>query len=119
MGEGERRGAGAFGGGLTAEVYNANSSRLVVKHVKFLLQDQQRKCENDLATFGYSGIGEMFVRERVDEAAVTLCSPPQNVMDQFNPGLRNMVNLGKNYEKSVTGKRGPRGSASHLSPCDL
>ncbi|XP_068162152.1 brain-specific angiogenesis inhibitor 1-associated protein 2-like protein 1a isoform X2 [Antennarius striatus] len=24
------------------------------------------------------------------------------VMDQFNPGLRNLVNLGKNYEKSVT-----------------
>lgn len=27
----------------------------------------------------------------------------QNVMEQFNPGLRNLVNLGKNYEKSVTG----------------
>ncbi|XP_058477542.1 brain-specific angiogenesis inhibitor 1-associated protein 2-like protein 1a isoform X2 [Solea solea] len=26
----------------------------------------------------------------------------KNVMDQFNPGLRNLVNLGKNYEKSVT-----------------
>uniref|UniRef100_A0AAQ5ZSL3 BAR/IMD domain-containing adapter protein 2-like 1 n=1 Tax=Amphiprion ocellaris TaxID=80972 RepID=A0AAQ5ZSL3_AMPOC len=25
----------------------------------------------------------------------------QNVMDQFNPGLRNLVNLGKSYEKSV------------------
>ncbi|XP_019745401.1 brain-specific angiogenesis inhibitor 1-associated protein 2-like protein 1b isoform X1 [Hippocampus comes] len=25
----------------------------------------------------------------------------KNVMDQFNPGLRNLVNLGKNYEKSV------------------
>ncbi|KAG7267611.1 hypothetical protein CRUP_027814 [Coryphaenoides rupestris] len=24
-----------------------------------------------------------------------------NVMDQFNPGLRNLVNLGKSYEKSV------------------
>ncbi|XP_051273993.1 brain-specific angiogenesis inhibitor 1-associated protein 2-like protein 1a isoform X2 [Dicentrarchus labrax] len=24
------------------------------------------------------------------------------MMDQFNPGLRNLVNLGKNYEKSVT-----------------
>uniref|UniRef100_A0A8C4GIZ3 BAR/IMD domain-containing adapter protein 2-like 1 n=1 Tax=Dicentrarchus labrax TaxID=13489 RepID=A0A8C4GIZ3_DICLA len=24
-----------------------------------------------------------------------------NVMEQFNPGLRNLVNLGKNYEKSV------------------
>ncbi|KAF4085209.1 hypothetical protein AMELA_G00114430 [Ameiurus melas] len=26
----------------------------------------------------------------------------KNVMEQFNPGLRNIVNLGKNYEKSVT-----------------
>ncbi|XP_026993503.2 brain-specific angiogenesis inhibitor 1-associated protein 2-like protein 1a isoform X1 [Tachysurus fulvidraco] len=26
----------------------------------------------------------------------------KNVMEQFNPGLRNLVNLGKNYEKSVT-----------------
>ncbi|KAM9394509.1 brain-specific angiogenesis inhibitor 1-associated protein 2-like protein 1b isoform 2-T2 [Pholidichthys leucotaenia] len=25
----------------------------------------------------------------------------KNVMDQFNPGLRNLINLGKNYEKSV------------------
>ncbi|XP_058510432.1 brain-specific angiogenesis inhibitor 1-associated protein 2-like protein 1 isoform X1 [Solea solea] len=25
----------------------------------------------------------------------------KNVMEQFNPGLRNMINLGKNYEKSV------------------
>lgn len=25
-------------------------------------------------------------------------------MEQFNPGLRNLVNLGKNYEKSVTGE---------------
>lgn len=34
-----------------------------------------------------------------------LCSPvPQNVMEQFNPGLRNLVNLGKTYEKSVTSK---------------
>lgn len=28
----------------------------------------------------------------------------QNVMEQFNPGLRNLVNLGKSYEKSVTGE---------------
>lgn len=28
----------------------------------------------------------------------------QSVMEQFNPGLRNLVNLGKNYEKSVTGE---------------
>lgn len=28
----------------------------------------------------------------------------QNVMDQFNPGLRNLINLGKNYEKSVAGE---------------
>uniref|UniRef100_A0A3P8SNI2 BAR/IMD domain containing adaptor protein 2 like 1b n=1 Tax=Amphiprion percula TaxID=161767 RepID=A0A3P8SNI2_AMPPE len=27
----------------------------------------------------------------------------KNVMDQFNPGLRNLVNLGKSYEKSVAG----------------
>ncbi|XP_075421170.1 BAR/IMD domain-containing adapter protein 2-like 1 [Tenrec ecaudatus] len=25
----------------------------------------------------------------------------RNVMDQFNPGLRNLINLGKNYEKAV------------------
>jgi len=25
-------------------------------------------------------------------------------MDQFNPGLRNLVNLGKSYEKSVAGE---------------
>uniref|UniRef100_A0A672H1H4 BAR/IMD domain containing adaptor protein 2 like 1a n=1 Tax=Salarias fasciatus TaxID=181472 RepID=A0A672H1H4_SALFA len=31
-----------------------------------------------------------------------LCSLLQNVMEQFNPGLRNLVILGKNYEKSVT-----------------
>lgn len=28
----------------------------------------------------------------------------QNVMEHFNPGLRNLVNLGKNYEKSVSGE---------------
>ncbi len=33
-----------------------------------------------------------------------LCSLTQIVMDQFNPGLRNLVNLGKSYEKSVTGR---------------
>ncbi|XP_045140416.1 brain-specific angiogenesis inhibitor 1-associated protein 2-like protein 1 [Echinops telfairi] len=26
---------------------------------------------------------------------------PWNVMEQFNPGLRNLINLGKNYEKAV------------------
>uniref|UniRef100_A0A673AMF6 BAR/IMD domain-containing adapter protein 2-like 1 n=1 Tax=Sphaeramia orbicularis TaxID=375764 RepID=A0A673AMF6_9TELE len=31
-----------------------------------------------------------------------LCSFEGNVMEQFNPGLRNLVNLGKSYEKSVT-----------------
>ncbi|KAA8581790.1 hypothetical protein FQN60_003371, partial [Etheostoma spectabile] len=30
------------------------------------------------------------------------CCLSQNVMEQFNPGLRNLVNLGKSYEKSVT-----------------
>uniref|UniRef100_A0A4W5MB47 BAR/IMD domain containing adaptor protein 2 like 1b n=1 Tax=Hucho hucho TaxID=62062 RepID=A0A4W5MB47_9TELE len=30
-----------------------------------------------------------------------LLSSSQNVMEQFNPGLRNLVNLGKSYEKSV------------------
>ncbi|KAI4807685.1 hypothetical protein KUCAC02_027476, partial [Chaenocephalus aceratus] len=29
----------------------------------------------------------------------------KNVMEQFNPGLRNLVTLGKNYEKSVTVSR--------------
>lgn len=28
-------------------------------------------------------------------------------MEQFNPGLRNLVNLGKNYEKSVAGEHCP------------
>lgn len=28
----------------------------------------------------------------------------QNVMEQFNPRLRNLINLGKNYEKAVNGK---------------
>lgn len=32
----------------------------------------------------------------------------QVVMDQLNPGLKNLVNLGKSYEKSVTGKCGFR-----------
>lgn len=32
------------------------------------------------------------------------CLRAQSVMEQFNPGLRNLVNLGKNYEKSVTGE---------------
>ncbi|XP_053897053.1 brain-specific angiogenesis inhibitor 1-associated protein 2-like protein 1 isoform X2 [Malaclemys terrapin pileata] len=27
----------------------------------------------------------------------------KNVMEQFNPGLRNVINLGKNYEKAVNG----------------
>ncbi|XP_062999130.1 brain-specific angiogenesis inhibitor 1-associated protein 2-like protein 1 [Elgaria multicarinata webbii] len=27
----------------------------------------------------------------------------KNVMEQFNPGLRNLINLGKNYEKAVNG----------------
>uniref|UniRef100_A0A0B8RYF7 BAR/IMD domain-containing adapter protein 2-like 1 n=1 Tax=Philothamnus irregularis TaxID=1899461 RepID=A0A0B8RYF7_9SAUR len=27
----------------------------------------------------------------------------KNVMEQFNPGLRNLINLGKNYEKAVSG----------------
>ncbi|XP_059555257.1 brain-specific angiogenesis inhibitor 1-associated protein 2-like protein 1 isoform X3 [Myotis daubentonii] len=29
--------------------------------------------------------------------------PRQNVMEQFNPRLRNLINLGKNYEKAVNG----------------
>ncbi|XP_077359013.1 brain-specific angiogenesis inhibitor 1-associated protein 2-like protein 1a isoform X3 [Festucalex cinctus] len=32
-----------------------------------------------------------------------MASSKNNVMDQFNPSLRNLVNLGKSYEKSVTG----------------
>ncbi|KAG8433062.1 hypothetical protein GDO86_017367 [Hymenochirus boettgeri] len=52
----------------------------------------------------------------------------KNVMDQFNPGLRNLVNLGKNYEKAVSAmaaagkayydgvaKMGEMASASHVS----
>lgn len=30
-------------------------------------------------------------------------SVSQIMMDQLNPGLRNLVNLGKSYEKAVTG----------------
>ncbi|XP_040033272.2 brain-specific angiogenesis inhibitor 1-associated protein 2-like protein 1a isoform X2 [Gasterosteus aculeatus] len=37
-----------------------------------------------------------------DDVSKLTESTYKNVMDQFNPGLRNMVNLGKNYEKSVT-----------------
>uniref|UniRef100_A0A668A436 BAR/IMD domain-containing adapter protein 2-like 1 n=1 Tax=Myripristis murdjan TaxID=586833 RepID=A0A668A436_9TELE len=37
-----------------------------------------------------------------DPTTFPLCSLFQNVMEQFNPGLRNLVNLGKSYEKSVT-----------------
>uniref|UniRef100_A0A672KRQ2 BAR/IMD domain-containing adapter protein 2-like 1 n=1 Tax=Sinocyclocheilus grahami TaxID=75366 RepID=A0A672KRQ2_SINGR len=41
---------------------------------------------------------------------ITFCIPQKkshwnnmtNVMEQFNPGLRNLVNLGKSYEKAVT-----------------
>uniref|UniRef100_A0A668A8C0 BAR/IMD domain-containing adapter protein 2-like 1 n=1 Tax=Myripristis murdjan TaxID=586833 RepID=A0A668A8C0_9TELE len=39
---------------------------------------------------------------RVSPTTFPLCSLFQNVMEQFNPGLRNLVNLGKSYEKSVT-----------------
>ncbi|KAF7663770.1 hypothetical protein LDENG_00201340 [Lucifuga dentata] len=40
---------------------------------------------------------------RVPENASKLTeSTYKNVMEQFNPGLRNLVNLGKSYEKSVT-----------------
>ncbi|XP_054891794.1 brain-specific angiogenesis inhibitor 1-associated protein 2-like protein 1b [Poeciliopsis prolifica] len=38
---------------------------------------------------------------KVDEANRLTESTYKNVMDQFNPGLRNLVNLGKSYEKSV------------------
>ncbi|CAJ1076546.1 brain-specific angiogenesis inhibitor 1-associated protein 2-like protein 1 [Xyrichtys novacula] len=37
----------------------------------------------------------------VDEVYKLTESTYKSVMDQFNPGLRNLVNLGKNYEKSV------------------
>jgi hypothetical protein len=37
----------------------------------------------------------------IDLFCVFVC---QNVMEQFNPGLRNLINLGKNYEKAVNGK---------------
>ncbi|XP_043957107.1 brain-specific angiogenesis inhibitor 1-associated protein 2-like protein 1 [Gambusia affinis] len=38
---------------------------------------------------------------KVDEANKLTESTYKNVMEQFNPGLRNLVNLGKSYEKSV------------------
>ncbi|KAM8844687.1 brain-specific angiogenesis inhibitor 1-associated protein 2-like protein 1b isoform 1-T1 [Spinachia spinachia] len=37
----------------------------------------------------------------VEEATRLTESTYKSVMDQFNPGLRNLVNLGKSYEKSV------------------
>ncbi|KAM6905113.1 brain-specific angiogenesis inhibitor 1-associated protein 2-like protein 1b [Xenentodon cancila] len=37
-----------------------------------------------------------------EEANKLTESTYKNVMEQFNPGLRNLVNLGKSYEKSVT-----------------
>ncbi|XP_054454754.1 brain-specific angiogenesis inhibitor 1-associated protein 2-like protein 1a [Anoplopoma fimbria] len=37
-----------------------------------------------------------------EDASKLTESTYKNVMEQFNPGLRNLVNLGKNYEKSVT-----------------
>ncbi|XP_075994932.1 brain-specific angiogenesis inhibitor 1-associated protein 2-like protein 1b [Genypterus blacodes] len=40
--------------------------------------------------------------KEVEEVGKLTESTYKNVMDQFNPGLRNLVNLGKNYEKSVT-----------------
>ncbi|KAK2893903.1 brain-specific angiogenesis inhibitor 1-associated protein 2-like protein 1b [Channa argus] len=37
----------------------------------------------------------------VEEVNKLTESTYKNVMEQFNPGLRNLINLGKNYEKSV------------------
>lgn len=37
----------------------------------------------------------------VEEVSKLTESTYKSVMEQFNPGLRNLVNLGKNYEKSV------------------
>ncbi|XP_069547448.1 brain-specific angiogenesis inhibitor 1-associated protein 2-like protein 1a isoform X1 [Brachyistius frenatus] len=37
-----------------------------------------------------------------DDVSKLTESTYKNVVEQFNPGLRNLVNLGKNYEKSVT-----------------
>lgn len=43
--------------------------------------------------------------QTMNETNSLLLFPPiQSVMEQFNPGLRNLVNLGKNYEKSVAGE---------------
>ncbi|XP_015250298.1 PREDICTED: brain-specific angiogenesis inhibitor 1-associated protein 2-like protein 1 [Cyprinodon variegatus] len=39
--------------------------------------------------------------KKVEEANKLAESTYKNVMEQFNPGLRNLVNLGKSYEKSV------------------
>ncbi|XP_047465758.1 brain-specific angiogenesis inhibitor 1-associated protein 2-like protein 1a isoform X1 [Mugil cephalus] len=38
----------------------------------------------------------------VEDVSKLTESTYKNVMEQFNPGLRNLVNLGKSYEKSVT-----------------
>ena len=43
----------------------------------------------------------------------------QIVMDQLNPGLRNLVNLGKSYEKSVTGKHRPEPRTRTMTPDEL
>ncbi|OCT64190.1 hypothetical protein XELAEV_18045292mg [Xenopus laevis] len=63
-----------------------------------------------------------------DAVAKITESTYKNVMDQFNPGLRNLVNLGRNYEKAVTAmvqagrayydgvaRMGELASASHVS----
>uniref|UniRef100_A0ACB8FLI4 Uncharacterized protein n=1 Tax=Sphaerodactylus townsendi TaxID=933632 RepID=A0ACB8FLI4_9SAUR len=42
-------------------------------------------------------------REVDSNLTAVVCFAPQNVMEQFNPGLRNLINLGKNYEKAVNG----------------
>ncbi|MEQ2242989.1 hypothetical protein ILYODFUR_002478 [Ilyodon furcidens] len=39
--------------------------------------------------------------KKVEEANKLAENTYKNVMEQFNPGLRNLVNLGKSYEKSV------------------
>lgn len=30
--------------------------------------------------------------------------PPQGILDQFNPSLKNFVAMGKHYEKALTGQ---------------
>lgn len=61
----------------------------------------ERACEELGA--GDSGALTAGAMSRDPEAVAKITENTyKNVMDQFNPGLRNLVNLGKNYEKAVS-----------------